>query len=341
MHARSGWGCVASPARGNADRNPSRKTRTCAIACCVFAWLLVPQSLFAQVADVTLTDLTTHAASVIWRSSEPVITASLRVFSDPDGATEITQSLSVVLDSAAFPPALDRGVVRVTVSGLVPDSVVFFQTETTGASGTVVFPSTPPLLQIPTRVEVNRISDAGAPITNDVIRFNVFAPDGVTPAAGTLLLVRAPGLAALGVSTFVGEGFAPPTASVNVNNLFGSATRSTANIEANSVLELTEFRGLLCAPEDHKLVRFRRAPAHDETPVITQLEDPDACFFADLLCDDVVDIRDVQRGLNVFGVMAGECAFNSDIDVVPDAVIDIRDVQSVLNRFGQRGPFPP
>ncbi len=50
---------------------------------------------------------------------------------------------------------------------------------------------------------------------------------------------------------------------------------------------------------------------------------------------------DVQRVLNLFNRVIGECEFNDDLDVVDDDVINVLDVQAVLNRFGESAPFSP
>ena len=60
----------------------------------------------------------------------------------------------------------------------------------------------------------------------------------------------------------------------------------------------THFDGLI----DHRLVRYRRVPAHDEAVAvgepIAEVESWDLCFFADTVCDDVIDVMDAQRILN-------------------------------------------
>ena len=295
----------------------------------------------ASVSDVTVTDVTTRAFAVVWVSDQAVTSATLRVFSDAAGTTEITSTLTLTLVSAAFPPALTRGIVKVGVTGVVANTNVFVQTLTTGASGTVQFPTGPPFLQVHTATTTSKSTALNTPIVNDLLRQDVFALDGTTPAAGALLMVAAPTLGATPLTAFVGEGFPAPAAVVDLNNLFGAATGASAVVPANQNLTLTEFRGLLCPGlVDHKLFRFRRAPAHEEAPAITELESPVKCFFADTVCDNTVNILDAQRVLNIFGRARGQCAFNSDLDIVTDNVINILDVQSVLNRFGQSAPFP-
>ena len=296
----------------------------------------------ASVSDVTVTDVTTRAFAVVWVSDQAVTNATLRVFSDAAGTTEITSTLALTLVSASFPPALTRGVVKVGVTGVTANTDVFVQTVTTSAGGTLPFPAGPPFMQVHTATTTTKATALSTPIVNDLIRHDVFAPDGTTPAAGALLMVTAPSLGASPLTVFVGEGVAAPTAVVDLNNLFSAATGVSAAVPADQNLTLTEFRGLLCPGlVDHKLFRFRRAPAHEEAPPITEVESPVKCFFADTVCDNTVNILDAQRVLNIFGRTRGQCAFNPDLDIVTDNVINILDVQSVLNRFGQSAPFPP
>ena len=144
------------------------------------------------------------------------------------------------------------------------------------------------------------------------------------------------------LTAFVGEGFPLPAAVVDLNNLFDATSQESADVPADTLLEVTEFRGLHCPSlVDHKLLRFRRVPTHDESPPMTEVETPTPCFFADTVCDDDVNILDAQRVLNIFNARAEDCAFNTDLDLVTDKVINILDIQSVLNRLGERAPFTP
>jgi len=309
----------------------------------------------ASVSDVTVADVTTRAFSAVWASSEPVTSATVRVFSDAGGTHEITSTLSVALVSASFPPALTHGIVKVAVVGLSPNTNVFFQTLTTGSSSTVQFPVAPPFIQVHTATKTIKVNASNQPVVNDVLQHDVFAPDGVTPAAGTLLVVAAPNLGAYPLTVFVGDGVPAPAAIVDLNNLFSATSGANVEVPAGQVLTVTEFRGLRCPGlADHKLSRYRRAPAAGtgggpppgpvpapEPPRVTELKAPSQCFFADTVCDDTVNTADAQRVLNVFNRTHGQCGFNPDLDIIADDVINILDVQSVLNRSGQSAPFPP
>lgn len=302
--------------------------------------MLAYSNIEAAVRDITPADVTTRAASVIWASDEPVMSATVHVFADQAGITEITSGLAITLISEQFPPAHDNGIVKVDITGLSPDVSVYIQTETTSGSGTTLSPDVGPFLEIRTAVETTKANISNQPIVNDLIRHPIFAPDGITAAPGTLMLLQAQGVSAYPVSAFVGEGgFAVPDAVVDMNNIFDAAGVS-AEIPAEQVLVITEYRGLLCAGlENHKLYHLREAPKHLEVPAITELENPDACYFANTVCDDVIDIADAQAVLNIFNRVRGECVFNPDLDLNSDGVIDIVDFQAVLNQWNQTRPF--
>ena len=304
-------------------------------------WVCWAQSTSAAVSDVGFSDVTTRAFAVVWLSDEPVSSATVRVFEDAAGASEITDALSVTVTSTGFL----LGIVKVNVSGVAAETCLYVQTETTASSSTVDPPS-PPFPEICTQATTTKANALGELIVSDLIRHELLSPDGATPAAGALMLLSVPGLGAYPLSAFAGDGIELPDAFVDLNNLFGVATSSNVEVVGGDVLEIAELRGLLCPELDNQLLlRFRRAPVHEEQVTlgvrITELENPEPCFFANTVCDDTINILDVQRVLNFFGTDVGECRFNPDLDIIPDGTINILDVQSVLNRFGQSAPFDP
>jgi len=223
----------------------------------------------------------------------------------------------------------------VDVTGLEPGTEAYVQI--IGPNGQVLSPN---LLRVRTALESTKANPNNQPIVNDLILHKIFLPDGANPAEGALLLVKVPKISSYPLTAFVGQGFTAPAAVIDLNNLFNDATGLSAEVPGGEVLEVTEFRGLHCNNlEGQKLLHFRRAPVHEENPPITELESATKCFFADTVCDDTIDVLDVQRVLNIFNKTPGECLFNSDLDIVKDNVINILDVQSVLNRFGQKAPF--
>ena len=322
------------------DRRPFARV-VLALAALSFASVLP-----AAVSDITPTDVTTRAFSVVWASDEPVTTATLRVFADSAGLTELTGSVSLTLASQAVAESHTLGVVKVDVRSLAANTCYYFQTETTTASGTVSSPAAAPFTEVCTQIGTERVNPTDEPIVNDLILHDVFAPDGGTPGTGAIMLLSAPTLATHPISAIVGEEFAAPSAMVDLNNLFDLSSKISVEVPEAEILQISEFRGLLCPNlTGHQLTRYRRAPAHGEIPTIgfpiTELEVPDTCFFADTFCDDTIDIMDAQRVLTAFTAQPGDCRFNSDLDIVADQIINVLDVQSVLNRFGESAPFSP
>ncbi len=304
----------------------------------------LPRGTGAAVFDITPADVTPRSFSVIWISDGTLIDATVKVFADAAGTAELTGALGVSLASGSA--SLGLGIVKVDVTGAAADTCVYVQTETTEVGGPVQSPAAPPFLQVCTPVSIERARVPGGSIANDVLLHAISLPDSAPSADGTLLVVSAPGLAAHPVSAFVDDALAPPSGAPDLNNLYASADGASLEVVGGDALAIVEFRGQLCGdPVDQRLLRFRRAPVHEEEPAlgtpITELELPEPCFFADAVCDDTVNILDAQRVLNILGATTAECSFNPDLDIVGDGVIDILDVQSVLNRFGESAPFAP
>lgn len=307
----------------------------------VLLLMFLPLSAYAAVFDIQPTDVTTRAASVVWVSDEPVLSANVRVFSDINGTTEITSSLTLAVVSAQFPPAHDNGIVKVDIIGLSPNTPVYIQTETTTVLGLIQEPAMGPFIEIVSATETIKANTSNQPIVNDLIRHQLFAPDNVTAAAGTLILLKANGVSTYPISAFMNEGgFQAPDAIVDMNNLFDTTGKSV-EILADQVIEITHYRGILCASDMSRqaLGVRRRAPTHTEIPSITELEDPVQCFFANLDCNDVIDIVDVQALLNVWGTTLGECRFNPHFDINADGQINIIDFQAILNQWSKTRPF--
>ncbi|GAG43485.1 unnamed protein product, partial [marine sediment metagenome] len=169
----------------------------------------------AVVSGITFSDVTAGAFAAVWLSDEPVSAATVRVFADGAGTSEITQTLSVT----AVSTGLLLGIAKVDVSGVAADTCVYVQTETTGSSS-VVEPSSPPYLEVCTEAASRKANALGRPIANDLIRHGILAPDGATPAAGALMLLSVPGLGAHPLSAFAGGGLPSPSAVADLHNLF-------------------------------------------------------------------------------------------------------------------------
>lgn len=289
----------------------------------------------AEVDAPRFAEVTPKSFSVVWTSEDPVEDATVLVFLDADAQVEAGGEVDVVLASDAT--ALANGVVRATVTGVVAGQTLYIQTITATQNEILSFPELAPLPEVGIPVSATKTASDGHLIVNDLVAHDLLAPDGAN-IEGALLLVESPGNSRYPVSAFAGEGFALPRAVADLNNLF-TPEGTSIDLPANAVLQMTELRGRTCPFEEQQMVRFRRLSADEQSPPLINVQQPVLCFFADTLCDDVINILDVQRVLNRLGHASGECAFNPDLDVNGDAVINILDAQAVLNRFGQEGPF--
>jgi len=310
--------------------------------------LLMAGSLaHAAVSDIEVVGVTPSALSVVWFSDEAIDASSLRVFNDQAGTDEITAGLTLTADSAAVPNAHAIGMARVTVAGLTAGQTVYVQTVTDGSvSGLLEAPAPGALIEVTTRNAVTRSTASGGIITNDIVDVVVNDPaDEATPLSGALLfaeVVDPSGAALTGrVAGQIGED-AGDRALLNLNNLFDLTTGETVETATDGIVRLTVFRGLACTDvADQRQIRYGRIPPHEESPSITELENLVECFSSDRVCDDTVDILDLQFVLNVFGATVGGCDFNPHLDVAADGEINILDAQAVLNNFGESAPFTP
>jgi len=322
---------------------PSRRRLRRLIQCAALFVPFGPISSVADVFDVTATDVTTRALSAAWVSNEPVSSATIRVFADQDGLTDITSSLTITTDSELVNPAHAQGIVKVTATGLSADTDYFIQTETVSSSGVFAFPATPPFMRVHTALETTKVNAVNNPIVNDLLSQDVFFPDGITPAPGSLVFVEAVGLSAYPLTAFVGvDGFDLQSAIVDTNNFF-DINGTSLELQADDALKVSVFRGLICSTDfaHQGFFGFRRTPAHEETPSITEVEAPFNCFTSDPICDNDVNILDVQFIINSIDTSLGDCGFNPNVDVIADNDINILDIQRIINDIDTTVPNKP
>ncbi len=74
-------------------------------------------------------------------------------------------------------------------------------------------------------------------------------------------------------------------------------------------------------------------PANSQNGQIT------VCYYADIDCDDDVDVADIQQVAGRWNTMQGNPNYNILYDVDRDGDIDIADVQRVAGRWNSVAPF--
>jgi hypothetical protein len=186
-----------------------------------------------NVRNTTITDVTPTAFSVVWEANEPS-TPSITVFDD--AFNDITGTLVITNESAEHPPAEDLGVMKVRVTGLVPDTQYYFQTVTVAkADGTsVIYPDND---NIPVATTLTSVI-----VDNNLIFIQIFESDGISVAHGTLLSAEVQG-ALHPVTGWQGDGIPDPYAYVDLNNLYGEATGENLELSGGEAITLRVFGG--------------------------------------------------------------------------------------------------
>ena len=222
----------------------------------VFLVTVLPVSATAgvpSVTDIMATDVTTRSFSVVWASSEPSY-PDLYVYDDPDGlaptVNAVTTPQPVESGSGAIATlAEDNGVMKVRVTGLLPNTTYYFQTVTTSKStiDTTVYPDLAPFTSVTTEAMTVRNKSSGedvVPFSNDLVIEECYLYDGETPAEGTLLVASLEG-GDYPVTVFVGDGIDPPNALIDLNNIFSRNSNESLDVTQGKNLTLLNFGGML------------------------------------------------------------------------------------------------
>lgn len=326
---------------------------------CVIAGLLAApwsaQADMPSVTDITVVDVTPRAFSVIWAASE-ASTGDLDVYMDAAG-TEEAEGVVIEAhplkgsDASIATSAENLGIMKVRVSGLDPGETYYYRTVTISKSTaqTRYSPSSGAYPSVTAEVATTKDRLDGAdllPIINDSIVFEVYEPDMVTPATGALLLVWVSG-ADYPLSTIVGDGIDPPYALVDLNNLYDASSHTNMELFGGEVVSLTQFRGALCGTSFtcHSLIHRRIVPLNEEVtdPLIgrelSEVEEPTSGFFADLNCDDNVNLLDGTIFTASYSFELGNCCYHPDTDFNDDAVVNLLDGTMFTAEYGNSAPF--
>lgn len=315
-------------------------------ACLIFGvmmWVFI-RPAFAQISDVTVSDVTIRAFSIIWVSDEPVESATLHVYSDEQGTNEVTDDLSIALVSPAA--ALDRGIVKIDVTGALANTQYFVSGDMTDKSGVVsTLPQVDePLISVQLAKEATRIDENGEPIANDLLMQTVLGLDGLTPAVDELILVSVPQKSQYPISAFSTQDETGAKILLDLNNLFAKSTSKSLKVPNGSPVQIAHFRGISCPSEQQKIKKLRRLPVKVELSPVAEVEVPQSCFSpenkaVDFNCDGNIAFGDFNIFLSEFGISnladTPNCGFNEDFDLNQDKTIDFGDFNLFLSVFGK------
>lgn len=222
-----------------------QRAGTAALLCLMaLVGMMAPGSAMAApaVSAPVFADVTDRSFSVIWTADEAV-EGSVRLFSDPEGLSEITGAVEIVEESAAHAPARDLGVLRVRVLDVPPATTLYLQRITTSRATREIVstPALPPFDAVTTAASLARRDAAEQPLINDQLVLSISLGDGADPS-GVIVLLSAAG-AAHPVSAFVGEQIAAPLVLLDLNDLIDATTATSWKQGASTALDLTAFGG--------------------------------------------------------------------------------------------------
>jgi hypothetical protein len=284
------------------------------------------------VSNVTVTDVTPVSFSVVWAADQPS-TPNLNVFVDAGGTTPAA-GISVAPtpiesgDSAIATAAENLGVMKVRVTGLLPDSIYYFQTKTTSKGNPgdqTLYPAAAPMAQVTTESRVVRFKTVGTdevPFTNDLIALDC-------DVAGALLMAQVQG-SAYPVSSFAGDGVAAPFAYVDLNNVFSNAAHENLALGGGESLVLKKVKGIQGIESANFAVPTNTELAQLKAPAV-------ALCPGDLNGDKMVDGDDLVLFKNDWGKAdCGGAGCLSDLDGDGDA--DGLDLFALVNNWGNTCP---
>ncbi|MFA5905422.1 MAG: hypothetical protein WC836_15935 [Desulfobacula sp.] len=286
------------------------------------------------ITDMMITDVSTRSFSVIWSASEGGKPAIL-VFNDAEGlfpVTGIQTTLQPLKNGNLSIQTLaeDIGVMKVEVTGLLPDTIYYFKTITTSkSSGNITaYPETGPLSFVTTQSFTTRtvFGSDEVPFSNDLIVMDCYLPDGVSPAQGTLLVAEV-SKGSYPISEFVGDSLPSPGACLDLNNIFSATTHRNMQLLGGESLTLTQVMGVHGMKSKSYTIPFNNQLAQIKPPL------PASCY-GDLDIDTDVDSKDLILFISEFKV----CHSNCMADVEPDSDVDIHDLAQFAAAFGKTCP---
>jgi len=191
--------------------------------------------------SLVVTDVTPVKFSVVWGTQEPA-TAWVSVFLDLEGIKPCTEAV-VKSESSDHPPAEEIGVLKVSVTGLKPDTEYFFRTYTTVTKNNAVYDS--PMI----RVRTEKVSVI---VRNDVLVQKVQI--GEAKLAPGMLVIASVESASYPITGWVGDGVPEEWAAIDTNNFYGRDTHVNLELSGGEGIKLKVFGGSVGSVETEETI---------------------------------------------------------------------------------------
>ena len=274
----------------------------------------------AGIIEYHIADVTPSSFTVVFSNTTAVVSPDIKIYADALGDTE----LILPFDTISTATHHQNGLSAIRVNSLSNSTSYYFHfTDDSGSS-----PYFPPGNLASVTTFALAPASPGDMVSNDLIKLDIYKPTQITSLEGAIVLLSIPSVTTYPVSSFVAlNGFAY----VDASNLL-NADSAMPLMQAGNNIEVSVYRGLLCAGAvDHLQVFYRKHG--DDALEGAQVNLANQCDAIDTVCDDEINVLDIQFVLNALNATPAECRFTTELDVVQDQQINVLDVQQILNFF--------
>lgn len=312
-----------------------------AFCCAVFLFAIMAGNALAvpETVSMRVTDVTTSSFAVVWMT-DVAANPNVEVYGDSSMTARLTDTITV----SSMPDApqgvaeasRSRGIMKVRVAGLVPNTKYYVRTVTADPAdpSSIGYSGLQEVTTASAVVPYRQASDGSLQgFANDLLSMKVYIRPGdkdAVPGQGDLILLETPA-APYPVSAFVGAGTAAPEGVLDLNNLYGQDLASL-DIQGGEKTLLRIYRGNTLST----LLHYRKFPAGVNGIAVSE---PVKGFFADINLDGKVDEEDFAEFRKQYRTGPDDAAYNPDYNFVtePAGKVDAQDFARFAREYGRTG----
>lgn len=290
-----------------------------------------------ETVSMRVTDVTTSSFSVVWMT-DVAADPKVELYSDSAMTARLTDAVTITsmpdAPQEVAAAARGRGVMKVRVAGLAPNTKYYVRTVTADPADplSIGYSSIQEVATASRVVPYSLAGDGTLPgFANDLLSMRVYIrpsdPDAV-PGLGDLILLETPA-SYYPVSAFVGAGISAPEGVVDLNNLFGADMTSLV-IQGGEKALLSIYRGGILAT----LFHYSKFPVSGNMVAVGEGVKG---FFADINLDGKVDDQDFAEFRKQYRTQPDDAAYNPDFNFVEGQAgrIDAQDFARFAKEYGR------
>lgn len=314
----------------------SKLLKQITVAMAFFVVTLFSNTVYASIETVSLriVDVTPISFSVVWMTNVEGV-PNIDVYSDVTMQNKINKNVKIIpyidLSQELQGLARQKGIMKITVTGLNPDSTYYFNAITSDEATGLTDYSTLTSATTASKILTYSIDDVQKKytFTNNLATFNIFLPpsdDGILLGKGSLILLDTD-TSLYPLSAFIGNEINAPEGYIDLNNLFNIAGTSLQVFDGSRT-KLLVYRGTTFST----LLHYRKISVHAGSGMV---EDVVKGFFADINLDGNVDVIDFELFKEHYMLEANDISFNPDFDFYKTNKVDVFDFSKFSKEYGR------